>query len=77
MLLGNALIDGRPEPFIMSYNVQTQRSDKIRLLSAYLQDAKQITATGYGPYDNGHLLVGLENGSLLAFDVTNNFECVF
>lgn len=33
--------------------------------------------TGYGPYDNGHLLLGLESGHLLAFDVNNNFESIF
>jgi len=28
----------------------------------------QITSLAYGPFDNGHVLVGLDNGELLAFD---------
>ena len=27
-----------------------------------------ITALGYGPYDNGHVLVGTSTGDFLAFD---------
>jgi hypothetical protein len=31
----------------------------------------EITSIGYGPYDNGHILAGLSNGILLAFDTIN------
>lgn len=27
-----------------------------------------ITCINYGPYDNGHILIGMSNGTLLAFD---------
>ena len=36
-----------------------------------------ISAVNFGPYDNGHLILGLNTGMLLAFDVVNNFELVF
>jgi WD40 repeat protein len=28
----------------------------------------QITCLNYGPFDNGHILVGFEDGKLIAFD---------
>jgi outer membrane protein assembly factor BamB len=28
----------------------------------------KITCINYGPYDNGHILVGMEDGTLIAFD---------
>lgn len=28
----------------------------------------EITCINYGPYDNGHILVGLSDGKLIAFD---------
>ena len=28
----------------------------------------RVTCVNYGPYDNGHILVGLDDGQLLAFD---------
>lgn len=48
----------------------------MKLLSQ-IQDVKQITSVNYGPFDNGYLLLGLETGSLLAYDVIQGFELVF
>ena len=28
----------------------------------------QITCLNYGPYDNGHILIGLDNGNLLVYN---------
>ena len=64
------------EAFVLSYKIQEARPDKMKLLS-FVQDAQQITSINYGPYDNGHLLLGLETGFLLAYDVTNNFDLIF
>lgn len=48
----------------------------MKLLS-FVQDSQQITSLNYGPYDNGHMLLGLDSGHLLAYDVNNSFDLVF
>ena len=65
-----------PEAFVLSYKIQDCKPDKIKLLS-FVQNAQQISAVNYGPYDNGHLLIGTDNGFLLAYDVNNNFDLIF
>ena len=65
-----------PEAIVLSINLHDRSSDKIALLSQ-IQDSKQISAINYGPYDNGHLIVGLNTGVLLAYDVQNSFQLVF
>ena len=42
-----------------------------------LGSASEICSLAFGPYDNGHLILGLKNGQLFAFDVLNCFELVF
>jgi len=37
------------------------------IIKAFVRETK-ITCINYGPYDNGHVLVGLEDGTLLAFE---------
>ncbi len=32
-------------------------------------DYGSVTAVNYGPFDNGYILLGLEQGVLLAFDM--------
>jgi hypothetical protein len=52
------------------------------IVKAFMTNA-MITCINYGPYDNGHVLVGMSDGTLIAFDgVTMNklfkldiFEC--
>ena len=36
-----------------------------------------ITSLNFGPYDNGHLLIGLETGYLLAYEAVNKLDLVF
>ena len=31
----------------------------------------EITSLNYGPYDNGHILIGMESGSLIAFSTSS------
>ena len=47
----------------MIYNLETNSSDIIKVLDS----SSIITAVNYGPYDNGHIMVGLADGSVLAF----------
>ena len=34
----------------------------------FIQSNFEITSVKYGPYDNGHIIVGLSNGYVLVFD---------
>ena len=78
LFIGNVQLseDGPPEAFVLSYKIQDRKPDKMKLLS-FVQDSRQITAINYGPFDNGHLLLGLDSGYLLAYDVNNSFDLVF
>ena len=55
------------------YNAQKKKPDKLKILSQ-LKDANQISSIGFGPYDNGHLIIGLTTGQLLGFDLLHNYE---
>ncbi len=48
----------------MIYNLKRECAEIIKVLDLDIQ----ITALNYGPYDNGHVLLGLNNGQLVAFD---------
>ena len=36
---------------------------------------RNVTCTAYGPFDNGYICVGVEDGSLIGF--TDNLDIVF
>ena len=46
------------EVFFFLFNAQSKKPDKLKIV-AQLKDANQISSINYGPYDNGHLIVGL------------------
>ena len=48
----------------MVYNLLSKQAEIIKILDI----TETITALSYGPFDNGHIMVGLGNGELLAFD---------
>ena len=64
------------EVFFFLFNAQSKKPDKLKIV-AQLKDANQISSISYGPYDNGHLIVGLQTGQLLGFNIVNNFEQIF
>ena len=78
LFIGNLQIGSAraPEAFVLSYKIQDRKPDKIKLLS-FVQNAEQISSINYGPFDNGHLLLGLDTGYLLAYDVNNDFDLIF
>jgi hypothetical protein len=49
----------------MKMNLENSVPEVIKILR--LDD--KVSAIGFGPYDNGYLLVGMESGLLLAFDL--------
>lgn len=48
----------------MIFNLETSLAEIIKIIDG----DGEITCINYGPYDNGHILVGLSNGKLIAFD---------
>lgn len=66
ILSGSFNMLGKTEtlPYIVLFDrVQKQQT----IVKAFMTKT-QITAINYGPYDNGHVLAGLSNGTLIGFD---------
>ena len=54
-------------PYVMIFDRIQKDLSVIRAFKTQLK----ITSLNYGPYDNGHVLIGMENGSLIAFSITS------
>eukprot|EP00347_Sterkiella_histriomuscorum_P022530 403338142 len=54
-----------------SYVMQLNRSNIGQSIIKAFKTNYLITSLQYGPYDNGHILIGMQNGVLLAFDSIN------
>ena len=48
----------------MTYNMELSQAEVIKVTDV----EADFTCINYGPYDNGHILVGCSDGRLLAFD---------
>lgn len=59
-------------PYLMMYD----REMSAKSVSKAYKSHGHITCMHYGPYDNGHILVGLSTGDFFAFDsITLNKLC--
>ncbi|CDW75572.1 UNKNOWN [Stylonychia lemnae] len=67
IVAGECLYDGKVRPFIVKINLDSQIPDVIKVLR--MED--EIVEIGYGPYDNGYLIIGLKSGQVLVFDTIN------
>ena len=52
--------------FVLVYNVLLEKAETFKLLP-YL--STHVTSLAFGPYDNGHVLLGLSTGNLIALDL--------
>lgn len=52
--------------FIMIYNVDAQKIEKIRFFSR--SQYPDISSINYGPFDNNYIMVGFTNGLLVSLD---------
>ena len=52
---------------VMVFNLTEQQVEKIKILSFMTPDVT-INCVAYGPFDNGHILLGLSDGWLLAYE---------
>lgn len=50
--------------FIMLFNIQTQTIETLKFLSS----TPKLSCLSYGPYDNGYLLLGFDNGALFSLE---------
>lgn len=67
IVAGECLFEGASRPFLCKINLETNSADVIKVLS--IED--KITQVNFGPYDNGYVLVGLESGQLIVFDMVH------
>jgi len=58
IVTGELFFKAKARNFIMVYNLERCEAEAIKILDI----AVDITALAYGPYDNGHVLVGLNDG---------------
>ena len=63
-MIGNCFHDDKTRPFIVKINLENSEPEVIKILKT----EDKITAVGYGPYDNGYLIVGLNSGNIIIFD---------
>ena len=54
-------------PYVLLYN----RCDSSQSIIKAFKSPHLVTSIGYGPYDNGHVLVGMENGIVIAFSAVD------
>ncbi len=64
ILTGEVLYKNLKKNFIMVYSLESSQAEIIKIIEV----EADITCINYGPYDNGHILVGLSDGRLIAFD---------
>jgi len=62
-----ALQGGTQRACLMMFDRQLNQPSVIKVI----QSPASISSIKYGPYDNGHIMVGLTNGVLLAFSSTD------
>ena len=66
VLVGRVLIQRTLRKCIMVVNLERLTIDKFKVLSFI--DTQEINCVSYGPFDNGHILLGLSDGWLLAYE---------
>lgn len=49
----------------MVFNLELSEAEIIKVIDV---ENCEITCINYGPYDNGHILIGMSDGRLIAFD---------
>ena len=64
IVAGECVYDARRRPFLAKINLAKEKVELIKILN--MED--KITATAFGPYDNGYLIVGFESGCVHIFD---------
>jgi len=64
VVAGHCLHQRKERPFLAKVNLQECKIELIKILS--VED--KISEVNFGPYDNGHLLVGFKSGVLHIFD---------
>ena len=66
VLVGRVMIQRIPKKCIMVVNLERTTIEKFKVLSFI--DTQDINCVAYGPFDNGHILLGLSDGWLLAYE---------
>ena len=67
LVAGLCMHEDQLRPFVMKINLETQEADLLKILR--IED--EVTTLGYGPYDNGYVVIGFRSGYVLIFDTIN------
>ena len=59
--------DTTPRKCLLVFSLLKKEIEKLKLLS-FIDARQEISSVAYGPFDNGHILVGLSDGWLLAYE---------
>ena len=65
IVTGDCVHEDRVRPFIIKINLETKNIEILKILK--IDD--KIKSIGYGPFDNGHIIIGLKSGHILIFDI--------
>ena len=65
IVTGECINEDKVRPFIMKMNLETKTIEIAKILKIDYT----ITSIGYGPFDNGHLIIGLNSGHILIFEI--------
>ena len=66
VLIGTLEHEEQNEKCMMILNLNNHRIEKLKILE--LAQKQQINCIQYGPYDNGHIMLGLSDGWMLGFE---------
>jgi len=64
LLIGTYTERSKTSSYIFNYNINKNQCDSEIMVSPELE----ITAINYGPYDNGPIIIGLNDGTIIAYD---------
>lgn len=51
----------------MVYHIEKSEAEMIKIIDV----DSDVTSVNYGPFDNGHIMIGLENGFLMIYEYPN------
>ena len=67
IMTGRCLYSKKNLPYIMLYSRSKKRVDCLKTIG---MEGHEITTLTYGPYDNGHIILGLTNGMVQVFNAS-------
>jgi hypothetical protein len=64
VVVGSCIHKLKEKSFVMIFNMKDEKAELVKILDTHCE----VSAVAWGPFDNGHVLLGLADGQLLAYD---------